>query len=51
MRRRFFLAGSAGITLAVPAVRAAGNRRLLKFVPQADIALLDPHFFVRAGHP
>ncbi len=44
MKRRFFLAGSAGLTLAAPAVRAAGNPKVLKFVPQADIALLDPHF-------
>jgi peptide/nickel transport system substrate-binding protein len=44
MKRRDFLAGSAGLSLAAPAVWAAGNPKLLKFVPQADIALLDPHF-------
>ncbi len=44
MKRRGFLAGTAAVTLAAPAVRAAGNPRVLKFVPQADIALLDPHF-------
>jgi peptide/nickel transport system substrate-binding protein len=44
MKRRAFLAGSAGLTLAAPAVWASGNAKLLKFVPQADIALLDPHF-------
>ena len=44
MKRRSFLAGSAGLTLAAPAVWASGNPKLLKFVPQADIALLDPHF-------
>src|SRR3984885_4323369 len=44
MRRRDFLAGSAALPLAAPAVRAATESKLLKFVPQADIALLDPHF-------
>ena len=44
MRRRSFLAGSAAIPLAAPSVWAAGHPKLLKFVPQADIALLDPHF-------
>ncbi len=42
MKRRDFLAGSAATALAAPAVWAAGNPRLLKFVPQSDIALLDP---------
>ena len=44
MKRRSFLATSAAATLAAPAVRAAGNPKVLKFAPQADIALLDPHF-------
>ena len=44
MKRRDVLAGSAAFALAAPAVRAAGDPKLLKFVPQADIALLDPHF-------
>src|SRR5277367_5083461 len=44
MKRRDFLAGSAGLSLAAPAVWASGDAKLLKFVPQADIALLDPHF-------
>ncbi|MEJ0016301.1 MAG: ABC transporter substrate-binding protein [Acetobacteraceae bacterium] len=45
MKRRDFLAGSAAaLSLAAPAVHAAGESRLLKFIPQADIALLDPHF-------
>ena len=43
MKRRSFLAAAA-TTLAAPAVRAAGSAKVLKFVPQADIALLDPHF-------
>src|SRR5450631_2662797 len=44
MKRRSFLAGSAGLGLAAPAVWAADGPKVLKFVPQADIALLDPHF-------
>ena len=44
MHRRHLLAGSAALTLAARAVRAAGNPKLLKFIPQADIALLDPDF-------
>jgi peptide/nickel transport system substrate-binding protein len=44
MQRRDFLAGSVATALAAPAVWAAGDPKLLKFVPQADIALLDPHF-------
>jgi peptide/nickel transport system substrate-binding protein len=44
VKRRDVLAGSAAFALAAPAVRAAGDPKLLKFVPQADIALLDPHF-------
>jgi hypothetical protein len=38
-----FPTGSA-LDLAAPAVWAAGNPKVLKFMPQADIALLDPHF-------
>jgi hypothetical protein len=44
MKRRRFLTGAAATALAVPAVHAAGDPKLLKFIPQADIALLDPHF-------
>lgn len=44
MKRRQFLAASAAAALASPAVQAGGNRKLLKFIPQADIALLDPTF-------
>jgi peptide/nickel transport system substrate-binding protein len=42
MRRwTFFLAASAA-SLALPAVVQADNRRLLKFIPQSDLAILDP---------
>ena len=51
MRRRDFLAGSAASALAAPAVRAAGDPKLLKFVPQSDIALLDPDLAPALGHP
>jgi hypothetical protein len=44
MERRHFLAGSAAATLAAPAVRAASDPKLLKFIQQADIALFDPSF-------
>jgi peptide/nickel transport system substrate-binding protein len=41
LRRRFLQLAGAG--LAMPAVaRAAGSDRVLRFVPQADLALLDP---------
>jgi peptide/nickel transport system substrate-binding protein len=41
MRRRTFLAASAA-TLALPAVVRAQNQRVLKFIPQSDLALVDP---------
>lgn len=41
MRRRTFLAASAA-TLALPAVARAQKERLLKFIPQSDLAILDP---------
>jgi peptide/nickel transport system substrate-binding protein len=41
MRRRAFLAASAA-NLALPAVVRADNQRLLKFIPQSDLAVLDP---------
>src|SRR5580658_943111 len=49
MRRRTFLKGvglqGVGLQatgLAMPSLAAAPNTRLLKFIPQADLALLDP---------
>jgi peptide/nickel transport system substrate-binding protein len=41
MRRRTFLAASAA-NLALPAVVRADNQRLLKFIAQSDLAVLDP---------
>jgi peptide/nickel transport system substrate-binding protein len=41
MRRRTFLAASAA-TLALPAVAVAESQRVLKFIPQSDLAILDP---------
>ena len=42
MKRRGFLAASAA-ALAAPSVRAQ-PAKVIKFAPQADLALLDPHF-------
>jgi peptide/nickel transport system substrate-binding protein len=41
MKRRAFLAASAA-GLALPAVVRAANQRVLKFIPQSDLAILDP---------
>src|SRR5580700_1798120 len=41
MRRRTFLAASA-VALAAPHIARSQNNRLLKFVPQSDVAVLDP---------
>jgi peptide/nickel transport system substrate-binding protein len=41
MRRRTFLASSAA-SLALPAVSRAQNTRVLKFIPQSDLTILDP---------
>jgi peptide/nickel transport system substrate-binding protein len=41
MRRRTFLAASAA-TLALPSVARADATRVLKFIPQSDLAILDP---------
>ena len=44
MKRRSLLAGSAaGIaTLAAPRIGSSESLKIVKFVPQADLALLDP---------
>jgi peptide/nickel transport system substrate-binding protein len=41
MRRRTFLATSAA-SLALPSIARSQNARVLKFIPQADVAVLDP---------
>ncbi len=41
MRRRHFLA-TATAALAAPVIARAGSRQTLTFVPQADLAVLDP---------
>ena len=54
MWRRTFLAASAA-TLALPAVGQADNKRVLRFIAQSDLAILDPvwtflkTYFVQAG--
>jgi peptide/nickel transport system substrate-binding protein len=42
MRRRAFLAAAAATTLALPGVTRAASKTVLKFVPQADLPVLDP---------
>ena len=46
MKRRTFLAGSAASMaasgLAAPALAKAAGQRVLKFVPQSDVTILDP---------
>ncbi|MEJ0020204.1 MAG: ABC transporter substrate-binding protein [Acetobacteraceae bacterium] len=42
IRRRHLLASAAA--LAAPRVSRAQNLRVLKYIPQADLATLDPHF-------
>ncbi len=41
MQRRHFLSGSAA-SLALPAIARAQGSRVLKFVPQSDVTILDP---------
>ena len=40
--RREFLAGAAAATVAAPARVGAAERRVLRFVPRSDLAILDP---------
>ena len=42
MRRRTLLAASAVTMLALPGATRAASKQVLKFVPQADLAVLDP---------
>ncbi len=43
IRRRRLLA-SAAAGLALPAIARAQSSKLLKFIPQADLSTLDPHW-------
>ncbi len=40
--RRGFLAGAGGLALAAPGIARAGAARVLRFVPQTDVPVLDP---------
>ena len=42
MKRRSLLAGAACLPLAAPAVRAGEGARTIRFVPNGDLAVLDP---------
>ena len=42
MKRRTLLAASAATMLAPPGATLADSKQVLKFVPQADLAVLDP---------
>jgi peptide/nickel transport system substrate-binding protein len=44
MKRRSILASAEALTtgIVMPRISAAVDSRVLKFVPQADLALLDP---------
>ncbi len=44
MKRRMFLRFAASGSLAAPAIGRAQARTILKFVPQADLTVLDPVF-------
>ncbi len=55
LNRRTMLAGAAslGLPLAMPRLAAAQGSRVLKFIPQIDLAFLDPHWttaYVTRGH-
>ena len=40
--RRSFLAGVAALKLAAPSIAAAQGSRVLKFIPHADLTVVDP---------
>jgi peptide/nickel transport system substrate-binding protein len=54
VQRRDVLKGAAAVPLlSAPGVVAAQGARVLRFVPQADLAITDPHFgiaFVTRNH-
>jgi peptide/nickel transport system substrate-binding protein len=45
MQRRQFLGASAGLAaLGAPRIGAAQGAKVLRFIPQADLSTLDPHW-------
>ncbi len=44
MKRRTLLAATAAAVLARPAISRADPTRLMRFIPQADLSTLDPHW-------
>ncbi len=42
LRRQFLASGLAATTLAAPAVARGAEAKLLRFVPQSDVTILDP---------
>jgi peptide/nickel transport system substrate-binding protein len=42
MRRRDFLKAAAATSIAAPSLALAGDQRVLRFTPQADLSVLDP---------
>src|SRR3954451_24102182 len=42
LSRRSLLSGAAAIPLAAPSLGAAESMRVLKFIPNADLAVVDP---------
>ena len=42
MKRRTFIATAAATTLAAPSIGRAATTRVLKFIPQSDVTVLDP---------
>ena len=44
MHRRTLLKGAAASFLAAPAIAQPAKTATLRFVPQANLTLLDPHF-------
>jgi len=42
--RRGLIKGAAALPLAAPALAATERERVLRFIPQIDLAFLDPHF-------
>jgi peptide/nickel transport system substrate-binding protein len=44
LRRRslFATAAAQGVALALPSIAGSASERLLKFIPQADVTVIDP---------